>query len=183
MACLLQPECNFLHRYFRCKLPIEVVDVEVKVMSMQGTHIFRRDRMTQLVRCMLWTPNLHPHPNMGKKMRTFLEVENKMGPIIPAPANQYRLLLPETNPNVRKDNASKKRRTVTLKRRFRPVAPKATVMHSCYVRQCLLVLKIVLYFFKCLGFHMLFISLYDALSSHNYSSSGSLVFTCLGGIN
>ena len=36
MACLLQPECNFLHGYFRCKLPVEVVDVEVKITSMQG---------------------------------------------------------------------------------------------------------------------------------------------------
>ena len=130
MACLLQPECNFLHGYFRCRLPVEVVDAEVKITSMQGTHIFRRDRMTQLVRCMLWTHNFCPHPNMFKKMRTFLEVENKMGPIIPALANQYRLLLPETNPNVRKGNATKKRRTVTPKRKFRPVAPKATATCS-----------------------------------------------------
>ena len=125
MACLLQPECSFLHGYFRCNLPVEVVDMEVKIISMQGKHIFRRDRTTQLVRCMPWTPNLCPHPNMVKKMRTFLEVEKKMGPVIPAQANQYRLLLPETNPNVRKGNATEKR-TVTLKRKFRPVAPKAT---------------------------------------------------------
>ena len=93
-------------------------------------HIFRRDRKTQLVRCMPWTPNLCPYPNMVKKVRTFLEVENEMGPIIPALANQYRLPLPETNPNVRKGNATEKRRTVTPKRKFRPVAPKATVTHS-----------------------------------------------------
>ena len=37
MACLLQPECNFLYGFFRCKLPVEVVDVEVKITSMQGT--------------------------------------------------------------------------------------------------------------------------------------------------
>ena len=129
MACLLQPECNFLHRYFRCKLPVEVVDVEVKIMSMQAMDIFRRDRMTQLVSCMRWTPNLCPHTNMVKKMRTFLEVENKMGPIIPAPANQYRLPLPETNPNARKGNATEKR-TVTLKRKFRLVVPKATATCS-----------------------------------------------------
>ena len=79
---------------------------------------------------MPWTPNVCPHPNMVKKMRTFLEVENKMGPIIPAPAKQYRLPLPEMNPNVRKGNATRKRRTVTPKRRFRPVAPKATVTCS-----------------------------------------------------
>ena len=130
MVCLLQPECNFLHGYFRCKLPVKVVDMEVKMTSMQGMHIFRRDRTTQLVRCMSWTPNLHPHPNMVKKMRTFLEVENKMGPIIPAPVNQYRLPLPEMNPNVRKGNPTEKRRTVTSKRKFRPVAPKATATCS-----------------------------------------------------
>ena len=104
MACLLQPECNFLHRFFRCKLPIEVVDMEVKVMSMQGTHIFKRDRMTQLIKCMPWTTKLCPHPNIIKKMRTLLEVENKMGPVIPAPVSQFRPLLPETNPNIRKSD-------------------------------------------------------------------------------
>ena len=41
MACQLQPECNFLHGFFRCKLPVEVVDMEVKVMSMQGTHLYK----------------------------------------------------------------------------------------------------------------------------------------------
>ena len=56
-------------------------------------------------------------------------------------------------------------------------------LFCCYVRQCLLVLKIVLYFFKCLGFCMHFISLYGALSLHNSSSSGLLVFAHLGGIN
>ena len=53
----------------------------------------------------------------------------------------------------------------------------------CYVRWCLLVLKIVLYFYKCLGFCMHFISLYGALSLYNCLSSGSLVFAHLRGIN
>ena len=38
------------------------------------------------------------------------------------------------------------------------------IVKGCYVRQCLLVLIIVLDFFKCLRFHMHFISLYGALS-------------------
>ena len=81
MACLLQPECNFLYSFFRCKLPIEVVDVEVKITSMQGTHIFRRDQTTQLIKCTPWSTRLHPHPTIIKKMKTFLEVEGKMGPV------------------------------------------------------------------------------------------------------
>ena len=124
MACLLQPECNFLHGFFRCKLPVEVVDMEVKVMSMQGTHIFKRDRMTQLIRCMSWTTKLCPHPNIIKKMKTLLEVENKMGPITPAPVSQFRPPLPETNPSIKKGDSTEKRRA-SPKKRFRPATPQS----------------------------------------------------------
>ena len=127
MACLLQPECNFLHGFFRCKLPVEVVDMEVKVMSVQGTHIFKRDRTTQLIRCVPWTTKLCPHPNIVKKMKTFLEVENKMGPIIPAPVSQFRPPLQETNPDIRKGDFTEKRKRATSKKRFRSATPKATV--------------------------------------------------------
>ena len=60
-------------------------------------------------------------------MKPFLEVENKMGPIIPALASQFRLPLPETNPNVRKSDATEKRKRVTPKKRFRPATCRATV--------------------------------------------------------
>ena len=36
---------------FRCHLPVEMVDVEVRITSMQGTHGFRRDRMCQIIKC------------------------------------------------------------------------------------------------------------------------------------
>ena len=60
MACLLQPECNFLHGYFRCWLQVEVLDVEVKITSMQGMHIFRRDRTMQLIKLPHGTPDSAP---------------------------------------------------------------------------------------------------------------------------
>ena len=125
---LLQPECNFLHRFFRCKLPVEVVDIEAKITSMQGMHIFRRDRTTQLIKCTPWSTRLLQDPTIVKKMKTFLEVENKMGPIIPTPANQFRPLLPETNPNVRKNYMTEKRKKATPKKKFRPATPKITTM-------------------------------------------------------
>ena len=127
MVCLLQPECNFLHDFFRCRLPIEVVDVEVKITSMQGTHIFRRDQTTQVIKCTPWSTRLCHHPTIIKKMKTFLEVEGKMGPA-PAPASQFRPPLPNTNLNIRKDNAAEKRKRVVPKR-FRPAASKPTTMH------------------------------------------------------
>ena len=118
MACLLQPECTFLHGFFRCKLPVEVVDVEVKVTSIQGMHVFRRDRTTQLIRCIPWTTKLCPYP-----------VIVKMGPIIPAPVSQFRPPLPETNPNIRKSDTTEKRKRATPKIKFRPTTPRATAMY------------------------------------------------------
>ena len=65
-------------------------------------------------------------------MKTFLEVEGKMG-WIPQPArSQYRLPQPDTNPNVRKDNAVEKRKRAAPTKRFRPSAapkPSETAMH------------------------------------------------------
>ena len=110
MACLLQPECNFLHGYFRCQLPVEVVDVEVKITSIQGMHIFQRDRTTQLIKCTPWSMRLCPHPTIVKKMWTFLEVEGEMGPIPQPTSSQYRPPLLDINPNVRKDKAAEKRK-------------------------------------------------------------------------
>ena len=114
MACLLQPECNCLHGFFRCKLPVEVVDVELKITSMQGTHIFRRDGTNQLIKCTPWSTRLCLHPTIIKNMKTFLEVEGKMGPN-PTPSSQFRHPLPDTSPNIRKDTATEKRKRATPK--------------------------------------------------------------------
>ena len=129
MACQLQPECDFLHGFFRCKVPMEVVDVEVEVTSMQGTHLYKQDRTTQVTKCVPWTNNIHPHPNIIKKMKTFLEVENKMGPSIPTSMldSQFRPLLPETNPNICWTDKVEKRKTILPKRKFRPATHKVTM--------------------------------------------------------
>ena len=120
MVCFLQPECNFLHGYFRCRLPVKVVDMEVKITSMQGTHIFQRDRTIQLIKCTLWSMRLYPHPTIVKKMQTFLEVEGKMGPILQPNRSQYRPPQVDTNSNVRKDKAAEKRKRAVPTKRFRP---------------------------------------------------------------
>ena len=128
MACLLQPECNFLYGFFRCKLPVEVVDVEVKVTLMQGTRLYKQDRTTQVTKCIPWTTKIHPHPNIIKKMKTFLEVENKIGPSIPTSTtnSQFRPLFLETNPNIHRTDKVEKRRTISPKRKFRPVTSRVT---------------------------------------------------------
>ena len=82
MACLLQPECNFLHGYFRCWIPVEIVDLEVKITSLQGMHIFRRDRAMQLIKCTPWNTRLCPNPTIIKKIEDLPRGRRKMGPIL-----------------------------------------------------------------------------------------------------
>ena len=107
MACILQPECNFLHGFFRCYLLVETVDVEVRITSMQGSHMFRRDRACQLIKCNPWSTKLFPHPTIIKKMKTYLELEGKLGPKPQSQSNQFRPPLPNTNLQVRKEKESK----------------------------------------------------------------------------
>ena len=60
-------------------------------------------------------------------MNTFLEVEGQIGQIpVPAPGNQFRPPLPETNPNVRKNDVTEKGKRATPKMKFRPATPKPT---------------------------------------------------------
>ena len=62
---------SFLHRFFRCKLPVEFY----KVTSMQGMHIFRRDRTTTVLKCTPWGTNILPNPAIVKELLyiTFLD--------------------------------------------------------------------------------------------------------------
>ena len=98
MACILKPECNFLHGYFKCLLPIEIVDVEVKIKTMRGIHMFRRDQTTQAISCNPWSTRLHPYPFLNRKIKTYLELEGKLG-------NQpcTNVFSPNTNSLARKD--------------------------------------------------------------------------------
>ena len=62
-------------------------------------------------------------------MKTFLEVENKMGMSIQTsmPNSQFRPLLLETNPNICRTDKVERRKTIMPKRKFRPANPKVTV--------------------------------------------------------
>ena len=80
MACILCPECKFLHENFRCQLPVEMVDAKVKVKTMQGIHMFRRDRTSQVIKCNPRSTKLHPYPSLIQKMKTYFELEGRLGP-------------------------------------------------------------------------------------------------------
>ena len=133
MACILQPECNFLHSFFRCSLPMEIMDVEVRITLTQGTHTFRRNRTCQVIKCNPWSTRLHCHPTVIEKMKNYLELEGKLGPKQPQ-SNHFRPAQPNANPHVRKDSiATEKRKRLIPSRKYkvkvvaRPTSSNATV--------------------------------------------------------
>ena len=66
-----------------------------------------------------------PISHYHQEDENFLEVECRMGLIpVPVPGNQFRPPLPETNPNVRKNDATEKRKRATPKKKVRPATPK-----------------------------------------------------------
>ena len=118
MSCILQPECNFLHGFLRCCLPVEMVDVEVRITSMQGTHMFRRDRTCQVIKCNPWSTRLCPHPTIIKKIKAYLELEGKLGPKFQPQSDQPRPTQPITNPHMRKETKAteKRKKLVPIKK-------------------------------------------------------------------
>ena len=117
MACILPPECNFLHGFFRCCLLVETVDVEVRITSMQGTHMFRRDRTCQLIKCNPWSTRLCPHPTIIRKMKTYLELEGKLGPKPQPQSNQFRPINATPTPKQEKNpRQQKKERLIPTKK-------------------------------------------------------------------
>ena len=120
MASIFMPECNFMHGYFRCLLPIETVDVEVKVKMMRGIHTFRRDHTIQVISCKPWRPTPCAHPSILRKMQTYLELEGKNGTQLCTSTNDLTKPLHLRRPQFTKKAANKKKRTKTpLMRQFK----------------------------------------------------------------
>ena len=88
--------------------------------------------MTQLINYTPWTQDC-PHQTIIKKMRTFVEIKGKLGPIPQSSSNQYRPPQLDTNPNVRKVNKSaEKRKRVAPTKRFRAnIAAKPNEAATC----------------------------------------------------
>ena len=111
---------QLLHGFCRCHLPVETVDVEVRITLMQGTHIFRRDRTCQVIKCKPWSTTLCPHPTIIKKMKTYLKLEGKLGPKSQSQPNQFRPPQPDNNLHVRKESkATEKRKTLIPTKKYK----------------------------------------------------------------
>ena len=85
-----------------------------------GDACVQKRQNNQLIKCKPWSTRLYPHPTIIKKMRTFLELEGKLGPISQSPSNQFRPPEQDTNPNIRKvTKITEKRKRVAPTKRFK----------------------------------------------------------------
>ena len=69
MACNLAPNYNFHFGYFSCTLLEDMIDVDITVHMLKGTHTFRKDRSTQVSRCSPWGTEGRPFPSLRKKCK------------------------------------------------------------------------------------------------------------------
>ena len=69
-----------------------------------GAHMFRRDKTCQVIKYNPWSMRLCPHPTIIKKMKTYLDIEGKLGPKSQSQSNQFKPPQQDTNPHVRKDS-------------------------------------------------------------------------------
>ena len=94
--------------------------MEVRITLMQGTYAFSRDRTCQIIKCNLWSTRLCPHPTIIKKMKTYLKLEEKLGPKPQPQSNQLRPAQSDTNPHVRKaSKATEKRKRLIPIRKYK----------------------------------------------------------------
>ena len=73
MDCKLNPQCNFLYRFFKCNLPDDTIDMEITVRTLKGIHKFRTDHATQSSMCSSWGSQVEPFPLIVRKMEMHME--------------------------------------------------------------------------------------------------------------
>ena len=64
MACDLAANHNFLFGFFLCTLPEDMINVDIKVHTLWGIHIFRKDRNTLMIKCSPLGTEVKPFPSL-----------------------------------------------------------------------------------------------------------------------
>ena len=73
-----------------------------------------------VIKCNPWSTKLQPHPTIIMKMKTYLELEGKLGPKLHPQSDQSRPTQPITNPHMKKDmKAIKKRKKLIPVKKYK----------------------------------------------------------------
>ena len=62
MACEISMQCNLVHRFLKCAIPGDTIDVDLKVHTLKGIHMFKKDYKSQTSKCSLWEQRYSPTP-------------------------------------------------------------------------------------------------------------------------
>ena len=73
MACDVKPACDFVFGFLRCTLPMDTIDVELTVRTVQGIHTFRKDHTSESATCSPWSRWMKPFSSLQKKIEAFEE--------------------------------------------------------------------------------------------------------------
>ena len=133
MACILMPQCNFVHRYFRCLLPEETVDIEVKVKTMKGIHTFRRDCTTQIIYCKPWHPRAKSLSILVRILQTYVELKDQDANQPHSSSNQAAKPTSLQKAPVSKkavDKKQKKRRKMSIRKQFKVRPAEKPLSHT-----------------------------------------------------
>ena len=71
MACKLSMQYNLVYRFLKCALPKDMIDVDLKVCTLKGIHMFKKDYKSQTSKCSPWRAQVKPYPSIKKKMVEF----------------------------------------------------------------------------------------------------------------
>ena len=72
MACKLSANCDLIFCILSCNLPENTIDMGLKVCTLQGIHMYKKDRSTQILKCSPWETKVKPFPSLQKKMTEYL---------------------------------------------------------------------------------------------------------------
>ena len=72
MACKLAANCNFLFQCFSCNLPEDTIDVNLKVHTLWGIHVDKKDRSTQVIKCSPQGTEVKPFLSPQRKMMEYI---------------------------------------------------------------------------------------------------------------
>ena len=67
MASEITPTCYLVFGYLRCNLLRDTIDIELKICTLRGNHIYGKDRRSQVNKYSPWGSEITPFPSLKKR--------------------------------------------------------------------------------------------------------------------
>ena len=67
MACKLSANCDLIFGILSCNLLEDTIDVDLKVCTLLGIHMYNKDRCAQVIKCSPWGTEVKPFHHCNRK--------------------------------------------------------------------------------------------------------------------